>query len=244
MKTVKSFLFIAIISVTWLGNIGAYGAGTKKPCPPGCFCVHNGQIPTTHNTRNICGYGNAYKVSCDAEDIAHAFGIEDNQAFSGLVACGHGYFSDAVVKYYFDEFSELFQGATGMYGLINNELIVMPSTIKALNDYAQKGIYQCPVTYPNSASGAKTVFDCYKYDANGNKVYYRTSKKNNRMNCNIAQTELLIKDLQSTLNDAIDATDALQNALNSNNKNALLEKLKKTIDKANNTKRNLQTMLK
>ena len=172
MKNIENFLFIMIISICWLCNASVYGAETKKPCSPGCFCVNNGQISAKYDTKNICGYGSAYRVSCFDPDTSHVFGIGENgKAWDGQVACSRNNLIYAT--YYFDQFNGLFKGKTGMYGFIGDDLIVMPSTFKELNIYAKEGIYQCPVSYPNSASGAKSLLECYKYDEKGKKVYYK-----------------------------------------------------------------------
>lgn len=172
MKTIESFLFIIIVSTGCLFNASVYGVETKKPCSPGCFCVNNGQISTKYDTKNICGYGNAYRVACFNSDMGHAFGTGGNgNAYDGLVVCSRN--SPLQATYYFDEFNELFVGNTGMYGFIGENLIVMPSIHEEFNSFAKEGIYQCPASYPNSASGAKSLLDCYKYDDKGKKVYYK-----------------------------------------------------------------------
>jgi len=170
MKHIENFLFITIISTSLLCN--AVLAETKKPCSPGCFCVYNGQISTKYDTKNICGYGSAYRVPCFDPNISHAFGIGENgKVYDGVVACSRNNPTNAT--YYFDEFNELFVGSTGMYGFIGEDLIVMPSIFEEFNSFAKEGIYQCPASHPNSASGAKSLLECYKYDAKGEKVYYK-----------------------------------------------------------------------
>ena len=94
-----------------------------------------------------------------------------------------------------------------MYGFIGEEFIIMPSTRLATSF---PGVYQCPDTHPNSASGAKTVFDCYKYDANGKKVYYTNSSYEN---CKDA-LKSLYSNLQVTLDKADQILKYLQDNLN------------------------------
>jgi len=171
MKIIKNFLFVIIVSIAWLCNTNAYGTENMKPCAPGCFCVNNGQMRAGDNPRNICGYGVAQRVPCFDTSIGHAFGIEEGKAWGGLLECSRD--SPRQATYYYDEFSEVFVSSTGMYGFIGDDLIVMPSHDVALNYWGEQGIYQCPSHYPNSAAGAKTLKECYKYDKNGNKVYYK-----------------------------------------------------------------------
>lgn len=170
MKHIKSFLVIVSTGLLCFTNV--YGAGTKQNCVPGCFCVNNGQFSAEYDTKNICGYGSAYRVSCWDSDTSHAFGTGNaKKAYDGIVACSRN--NPIQATYYFDDFNELFIGKTGMYGFIGEDLIVMPSIFKELSGFAKEGIYQCPASYPNSASGAKSLLDCYKYDETGKKVYYK-----------------------------------------------------------------------
>ena len=96
---------------------------------------------------------------------------ENGKAYDGVVACSRD--NPIHATYYFDQFNELFKGITGMYGFIGENLILMPSTFEEFTGFAKEGIYQCPASYPNSASGAKSLLECYKYDEKGKKVYYK-----------------------------------------------------------------------
>lgn len=245
MKTIENFLFIMVVSMGWLLDTTVYGAESKKPCSPGCFCVNNGQISTKYDTQNICGYGGAHRVSCFDPDVSHAFGTGENgKAYDGVVACSRN--SSAHATYYFGEFNELFEGKTGMYGFIGDNLIVMPSVFKELNMFAKEGVYQCPSAYPNSASGAKSLLGCYKYDGRGNKIYYKKKSKSSYGSCNIVRVEPAIENLQLSLDGAYSAANVLQNALKTKkgNTDILMKNLLDAVGEANNAEQNLRALLK
>jgi len=164
---IKFLCFFGIaLSVFCFSNANVYGED-RVPCGPGCFCIYDGK--GTSGNFNWCNF-KAQPVSCDGVEKGFYFkyGMYDN---TGLLAC-HREILSAV--YYFDEFSELYKDGEpgGMYGFIGDDLMVMPQGM-----YGDRGIYSCPSSYPDSDSGAKTVFDCYKYDASGKKVYFKRSLK-------------------------------------------------------------------
>ncbi len=143
-------------------TIGTAGMLGTKPCVPGCFCVNNGQME--HDIHNKCGKYQSQSIisyCIVADNMDWHFDLGSGES-AGILSCDRNYWA----HYYVDEFSELYMGDYGMYGIMGDNLIVMP--FHGIN----AGIYQCPSSYPSSDSGAKTVYDCYKYDANGNKVYY------------------------------------------------------------------------
>lgn len=189
----KKFLsFIAIIASVLCGN---NANAAQLTCPAGCFCLNNGKIDgerikvlygwqgdhydvtealvrvsticqgpaqtfaaTAQFSCNITGWYEIYGSTstyliCDREKYSH-YGPNNNDQFS----------------YYMDEFSEMYNGTFGIYGRKNNEVIYFPNSV-----YYSK-MYQCPVSYPISDQGAKTITDCYTYDLNGNKLYYGTKQ--------------------------------------------------------------------
>lgn len=164
-------------------------------CPAGCFCLNNGKIDGERIKQPYGWVGNGYdvnealnKVSTICQAPAQTFAattqfacnvtgwyeiygststylICDREKYSHYGPNNNDHFS-----YYMDEFSEMYNGTFGVYGRKNNEIIYFPNSV-----YYDK-MYQCPVSYPISDQGAKTITDCYTYDLNGNKLYYGTKQ--------------------------------------------------------------------
>lgn len=201
--------FGIILSTMCSYNTNAYGGDYHK-CDPGCFCVFDGKYPAAFlaNTTNICGYNSAQRLSCGAENTDFVFdgGYQDL-----TLACT--YDASKPATYYFNEFYEVYTGVTGMYGFIGEDLIVMPTTGSA-NKWGVAGIYQCPVSYPSSDAGAKTLWECYKRDKNGNKVYYSVDSTVNYIGNNDAKT--LAVNLQNTVKKATQIAHNLQRVSNPN----------------------------
>ena len=113
--------------------------------------------------------------------------------------------------YKYEDFSEFYKGTLGFYGIINGGFIhynACGSYDSAGNCAAKKyDLFQCPETYPYSAKGSKSLSDCFKYDANGNKIYYGST---NYGNCNIDAIRATVQNLQQAL---IKAAQDLQDAL-------------------------------
>lgn len=200
-----------------LNNTGVSANEVKKKCAPGCFCVFDGQIPERIGTTNICGYTSAQRFSCDSGDTDFVFAVGTNA--EGILACNRK--PSTGVTYFFDEFSELYKGSTGMYGFIGEDLIVMPTADKTLWTLGAVGAYQCPSTHPSSAEGAKTPYECYTHDATGKKVYFTPIAGD-------GIRELTTK-LQNITNKAITITKELQSmTANETNK----------VNTVSNTKKN------
>lgn len=183
----------------------------EKRCAPGCFCVNNGNMPKGLGTGTICGASVAHPISC-SRDRKHgiAFGMGEEGKWTGeSIACSRDTISPKV-KYFFDDFSELYISNTGLYGFINGKLITMLSIQPGSYAWGKAGVYTCPSSYPASSEGAKSVDECYKYDKNGNKVYYSEKRKNNKSKSH----DLDAIDVQ-TINTL---TDDLQDLLNQVNK--------------------------
>ena len=151
-------------SVNGCYTIGTAGMLGTKPCVPGCFCVNNGQM--SHDV---------YGARCGLSQSQSIISMHNTWYFKagesrGILTCNR----NMNANYYVDEFSELYKGDYGMYGIKGGELIVMPFGGQGYGGGFPEmmGVYQCPSSYPSSDAGAKTVYECYKYDANGNKVYY------------------------------------------------------------------------
>ena len=202
----KFFLCFGIVQLMLLScNVGAYAEEAKKKCAPGCFCVFDGMIPDGYSMENVCGYGTSHRVSCDDANTKIDFvgGIGDMLTLS----CSRDVVSN--VTYYFDEFSELYTGTTGMYGFIGEDLIVMPTNDIAGGTFGGVGVFQCPSTHPSSAAGAKTPYECYTHDANGNKVYFTTTAS--------SDVKVLAANLQNLLNKATQIAKDLQRLTKDNN---------------------------
>ncbi len=200
---------------------------TQK-CSPGCFCVLDGKIPKTLDTKNICGYSSAYQVSCGEDGVSMAFGRKENGLYTGLIACTRNVPN---ATYYFDDFSELYQGPTGFYGFVGQDLLTLPTSGQSLNKYGKAGVYQCPVSYPVSDTGAKKLTDCYKYDKNGNKVYFSQKQSTgDNLGYDIVGVDTLMTNLQSASNKIMQLT---RKNYNSNTVISLEKDLQNALNKIN-----------
>ncbi len=206
MKIVAKYLCAIILPVLCLCDAGA--ATQQKNCPPGCFCVFGGKIPTTIQTVNICGYAVAHQINCRPY-LSYVFGRGNSR---GTLVCSRD--DQTQATYYFDEFSEVFEANTGLYGYKGDNLVAMPSWDVALNDFGEAGVYPCPSVFPNSAPGAKSLAECFKYDKNGNKVYYHKRTSHHQRVNNVNKIKTVVSGLQSDLNSVNVKMQSLQNLVN------------------------------
>lgn len=155
MKISKNFLIFFGIIASTLCTTNAKASLVN--CPSGCFCLNNGKYDTN---------GQVNPDGCNAKGqlLQSCYGM-GLMFYGGFVDCNH----NTGATYYFDQFSEIYEGYYGFYGVINGNMIYMP------RDYMDQSVYDCPASYPHSDSGAKTIYECYKYDSRGNKVYYSIS---------------------------------------------------------------------
>ena len=203
----KSYIKILLCLVTFastvsLDDMKAYGSEEMAKCPSGCFCIYDGLYPTRYlSAADICKDYVAHPVSCNTKDEEFTFAYGDGQGEGGgQLTCDRS--KDAV--YYFVDFSELYKGETGVYGYIGEDLIVMAEISSGYGSImGQSGIYVCPSSYPESARGAKTLYECYTHDEKGNKVYY-----NNVTDSKDIKT--LATNLQNALNQAVQIVLDLQ----------------------------------
>jgi len=156
-----------------------------RQCPSGCFCVNNGQIGLPNDT--LIGYEYAaWQTQCQSpaqplsphhQSVCNTQGwvrININNGVGGedlYLICDREHYNN-YNGYFMDEFEEIYKNSDfgGAYGRKGGEIIYFGGMSTTAT--GNLGMYGCPQSYPSSDSGAKTVYDCYKYDANGNKVYY------------------------------------------------------------------------
>lgn len=198
MKKFLSFIAI-IVPVLCSGNVGA------TTCPAGCFCLNNGEFNLSTNYQNFCTVP-ASKINIISSGISVCHSWISNRDFHGPTA-----------TYYFEDFSELYKGYFGAYGFINGNFVYINDCWDNADN--PNGIFQCPTTHPNSDKGAKTIFECYRITANGQKEYYTHTNTQNNYSGNYDNSNInaLMQNLQSALNQANTAAQNLQTALNSYN---------------------------
>lgn len=156
-----------------------------RQCPSGCFCVNNGQIGLPNDT--LIGYEYAaWQTQCQSpaqplspyqQSVCNTQGwvrININNGVGGedlYLICDREHYNN-YNGYFMDEFEEIYKNSDfgGAYGRKGGEIIYFGGMSTSAT--GNLGMYGCPQSYPSSDSGAKTVYECYKYDANGNKVYY------------------------------------------------------------------------
>lgn len=157
----KKFLVFVGMIILYTTN-----ATAETDCPTGCFCLNNGKYDNTYSIGNSCSLPATMYTPNPSSGFSSHYG---NIVLSSSP-------DDFVADFYATDFRKLYLGATGFYGFIGDEFIYANTTISGFGDNSSAPlfdhIFQCPVTHPNSASGAKALNDCFKYDANGNKIYY------------------------------------------------------------------------
>ena len=111
-------------------------------------------------------YGTQYDtLICNREKYFSTYAADWNDKFS----------------YFLEDFSELYSGSFGIYGIINNEPIYISES--AYYDHT----FQCPFSHPLSKPGAKTIYDCFKYGDKQNVIYYgRQSEEQSCVNDNLS----------------------------------------------------------
>jgi len=122
--------------------------------------------------------------------------------------------------YYFEDFSELYKGYFGAYGFMNGDFVYINACWSDADD--PNGIFQCPITHPSSANGAKSLSECYKVNAKGQKEYYKIPNnvtQNYDGNYNTDTINTLLTNLQSALDQANTAASNLKNILKKSNNN-------------------------
>lgn len=213
MKIRMKYLFGIIAAVLCLCDAMA----EDLICPEGCFCLNNG-----HSSQ--AGYGN-YSYSSDTI-IGNQWHSDHCGGHSSLITSTKNpnynkkYQNISVVSnrnsgitadYYVEEFSEFYESDLGFYGIINNQFVY---------GYADSyyDMLPCPTSYPNSERGSSSLSQCFKYDVNGQKEYYKAptntqTSSSGISNIDIGTVNALVKDLQSALAKA----QALQEALNKAN---------------------------
>ena len=157
----KYFVFGTIASALCLYNTGA----NAQICPAGCFCISGGSFIPQENMQP-----NYYTEVCSQVHASTPKPVPMNMAGCGrhlnapqvLIAKDHNQNAD----YYFDEFSEFYDGGIGdFYGFINGVFTSCPLD--------GNNISSCPSKYPYSDTGANSLNQCYKYDENCNKKYFK-----------------------------------------------------------------------
>jgi len=158
----KNFVFGTIASLLCLYNTSA----NARTCPTGCFCLNDGEVHTIIQ-EDLCTRGGAHRLNTKTMNCNEIYTYGDTTIIRDKL-CMH-----CPNCLFVEDFSEIYVGDFGWYGYKNNQF---------LYGYHQAGTYAtnavtdalvCPSTYPNSDPGASTLTQCYKYDANGNKKYYK-----------------------------------------------------------------------
>jgi len=158
-------VFLTSLSVLTVVFGGVCNASADGVCPPGCFCMNGGRtvFAQYQSTTDLCASSSAILQNwsgCVGGSYGDIWVTTNSSCQLGVPA-----------SYYFDEFSEFYEGLTGFYGFINNEF-VYHNTRPNSNSNVFYDFFLCPLSHPHSDSGASALTQCYKYDANGNKVYY------------------------------------------------------------------------
>ena len=164
----KCFVFGTIASILCLYNTSANA--TAITCPAGCFCLNEGEVHTLIQ-EDLCTDGvatklNARTMDCDTMVLANTRVIPRRNCLNPNSSVP----SNTV---FIEDFSEFYWGDFGWYGYKNDRFFY---DYRPAGNYAANAITDalvCPASYPNSDPGARSLQKCYKYDADGNKKYFK-----------------------------------------------------------------------
>ena len=203
MKIRVLSLLTIILSVLCLENVNA--ATSKKKCPAGLFCTSGGTY--TYDGNNDI---QAFQIA-PAEKIVDGWGEwQDEQLCDSCEKSRSG------CAYCANEYDEAWVSSSfGFYLVKDGEV-----TYHSQRGGYVKGVFPCPGTYPSSAEGASSVFECYRMAGNGQKEYYSAKKSTSAGysgNYDIESINALVKKLQSSLDAANKAAQDLQDALDKAN---------------------------
>lgn len=172
------FIHLSVLVCMFAGISDAMAI--RKKCPAGCFC-----LTPDGKYEKFNGWTDSGDIITTAECAQKAQPVPQNY-FCGsfpFIAMGYifcdtsqslddyGYYPDqySYAEYMLSEFSELYWAEfsdRGAYGIIGDEMVYIPYTGN------RTPAFQCPTHYPYSEEGAKSVFECFKYKANGQKEYF------------------------------------------------------------------------
>ncbi|MBR3510710.1 MAG: hypothetical protein IKN73_01460 [Alphaproteobacteria bacterium] len=211
----KKIIFCMFVSFLCLCNAGA---ATQIKCPAGFFCASNG-VYTPYG-----GGIQSYQKGA-AEQVTPSWGDWSEELF-----CSSCKKSRSGCSYCADDYDEAWVSTWfGFYLIKNGEV-----THHTSGNSPARGAFPCPGTYPSSAEGATSVFECYKVVGNGQKEYYKApvnTQTNYSGSCDIADLQALFENLQSALNNANKLAQDLQNALNKAQSQSLVKSSKLELTK-------------
>ena len=164
----KTFLIAGLIAGLTATDGYAKKIPVKTQCPAGCFCL-NGGVYDAH--------GQAEQDASMCDDASARLRTSAYQLGTAYYCSGIVVANDANISadYYYDDFSEFYDSfGYGFYGFINEQFTYGNSCQSGPEGslYNFDGIFLCPETHPNSEPGAKALTECFKYNANGKKIYY------------------------------------------------------------------------
>ena len=186
-------------------------AATTKTCLEGLFCTQNGKY--TYDKTDITTYERTpavlFNTGWNSLDVS---------------VCGSRSPGSAACLYYVEDYDETWNTWFGFYFVKDGEVLYYSTS-------EISGVFSCSGTYPSSDSGAKSVFQCYRTNSDGQKEYYKTPNKkqiNYDGSYNTNDINTILTSLQSAIDQANTATQNLQAVLKkSNDKIAVINPIKK-----------------
>ena len=164
--------FGILLSLAVLFPLGAHAQ--KEKCPAGCFCLNDGEYESMLGYEDeLCNENHATLLTLDPN--VGMFFCSDTEILGTNMSLS----SFVSTHYYISDFSEFYKGIFGGYGFKDKEFIYINSCRNTSIDGESKYdyIFLCPYHFPHSAEGSKSLGDCFKYDINGNKIYYGSESK-------------------------------------------------------------------
>ena len=161
--------FGILLSLMVLFPLGAHAQ--KRKCPAGCFCLNDGEyepLLAENVGDHICKDYHATLLTLDPNGGTY---FCTDTAILGTNILSHS----TSTHYYISDFSEFYNDFFGGYGFKDKEFIYINQCYSSTKKYDY--IFQCPYHFPHSAKGSKSLGDCFKYDINGNKIYYGSESK-------------------------------------------------------------------
>lgn len=204
-----SLCSLSAVSLIVLFSLPAISA-TTKTCPAGLFCTSGGKYTFDKKDHDI----QAYQMQ-PAELVVDGWGMHSDEGICD--SCGQK--KEVPCVYCANEYDEMWASLFFGYYFVKNGEVTYHSNRSSMF----QGVFTCPGTYPSSAEGASSVFECYRIVSDGQKDYYKAptnTQTSSGVDIDIKTVNALVKDLQAALSKA----QSLQSALN---KFVSLEKLDK-----------------
>ena len=209
MKIRVKFLCLLGIISSFCVLYDANATTDAVTCPAGAFCTSGGKYVSSDG-------GIRAHMLTPATLVTPGYGDRSDDGF-----CATNCSTDRCT-YCAEDYDEVWMSEFLGFYLVKNGDVMYHSIASTV----APGMFTCPGSYPSSAPGASSVFECYRVVANGQKEYYKTptnTQINSSGNYDINNITVLVNNLQSALDQANKIAKDLQATLNKSKSNNITD---------------------